>query len=760
MTEAGEYRRGTRRRDKRELRWRVLISATLLGLFSAHVSGLLPIGAISHLENLAYDSRLRATMPFSVDERIVIVGVDEPSLAQEGRWPWPRERIGTLVDRLFDRYGVRSVGLDIVFAEPQDGRRVSSAGGRTHGQWRALGGWLESGEQLEQEQTPDERLAEVLRGRPVTTAMIFRDASDARSVGVLPESVMRWEDLPQGLAPEESLSFTANLPVVADAAPSGFTDNVLLDRDGHYRRVPLFRAHRGEIYPSFALQMAWTEKGGKPRTLDFEHGGGSGLFSGHGLGLGENWVPMDRQAAVNVPFRGPRFSFSYLSAAEVLNESAPEDLLEDRIVLVGAWASRLTQVYATPVAQAMPSVEVQANILSGLLEGRVLHQAQNPVLAELTTLLLVAAILTAVFFYLGGWWAAGATLLILMIYSALNVGAWVTMSLVLPYASVALFIVSLFVLHLLYSQIIEARTRSQLSTVFGQYVPRELVDELSERPQNASLEGESRHMTVLFSDIHGFSGIAEALAPRELTRLMNEFLTGMTRVIQNHRGTIDKYMGDSVMAFWGAPLDAPDHARRAVLAALDMQREMVRLNRQFGERGWPHLRLGIGINTGHMSVGNMGSEFRMAYTVMGDAVNLGSRLEGLTRQYGVGIIASQFTRNAVPEVRFMELGPVAVRGREGPVTLYEPLGLPDQLSQQEQHRAERFEKALDALRAGRDWEVEMLVETLLVDDPLRHRLYRWLLGELRGQDTAQSGEKAETEQEIAGRGESRRENGL
>jgi len=731
-TGADEPRRPARRRDRRELRVRFLISGLLFGLFAAHVSSLLPIGAISHLENLAYDSRLRMTMPFSVDDQIVIVGVDEPTLAQEGRWPWPRDRMANLVDTLFQRYQARSVGLDVVFAEPQDAARSSSSGSRAHSQWRALGGWLEPGEEpTEREQTPDELLAEVFHGRPVVTAMMFRDSDDSRSVGMLPEPVMRWEDLPASLSPIEADSFTANLPVVAEAAPSGFTENALLDQDGHYRRVPLFRTHRGQVYPSFALQMAWNEHGGTPDYPRLSGTRESGLFRGAGLVLGDSRIPLDRDAAIHVPFRGPRFSFPYVSAADVFSGNAPEELLEGRIVLVGAWASRLAQVYATPVAQSMPSVEVQANILSGLLDGRVMHGPINPVSTELVTLALIAIALTAVFIFLGSWWSAAATAMVLGLFSVANLGAWVYLSLILPYASVALFIVALFVVHLLYSQIIEARTRNQLSDVFGQYVPRELVDELSERPQTVSLAGESRHMTVLFSDIHGFSGIAEALAPRELTHLMNEFLTGMTRVIHNHRGTIDKYMGDSVMAFWGAPLDTPDHARQAVLAALDMQREMDRLNRQFGERGWPHLRLGIGINTGNMSVGNMGSEFRMAYTVMGDAVNLASRLEGLTRHYGVGIITSQFTCEAVPEVRFMELGPAAVRGRERPVTLYEPLGLPDQLSEHDRSRAERFEKALDALRGGRDWEVEILAESLLVEDPLRHQLYRWLLTEIR-----------------------------
>ncbi|MDQ2070716.1 CHASE2 domain-containing protein [Natronospira bacteriovora] len=743
---------GTR---QREFRIRLLLTGVLLALFTAHAAGLVHIRAISHLENLAYDSRLRLGMPFSVDPNIVIVGVDEPSLAQEGRWPWPRDRMGVLVEALFQQYGARAVGLDVVFAEPQDGRRVSYAGQRGHSQWRSIGGWLEIPGETRQERSADEWLADALRGRAVGTAMLFRDGDDGRSVGVLPRPLMRWEQLPKGLEPLESESYTANIPVVAEAAVSGFTDNPLLDSDGHYRRVPLLRNHGGQVYASFALQMAWLVLGdeGRPRIQTNAH-----LLtqSQHALDIGSIRIPMESDGGILVPFRGPRFSFSYVSAAEVFNGTASKGLFEDRVVLVGAWASRLGQGYATPVAQSMPNIEVQANILSGLLEGRVLQRPSHAVLTEVVTLFLLGFLLTAAFLYLGSWGTVTAAIAALGLFSAANLIVWQAWSLVLPYASVALFIVALFVIHLIYTQIIEAHSRSQLSRVFGQYVPRELVEELSDHPQPVTLAGESRHMTVLFSDIHGFSGIAEALNPRQLAHLMNEFLTAMTRVIHHHRGTIDKYMGDSVMAFWGAPLDMPDHARRAVLAALDMQEEMHRLNNRFAERGWPRLRLGIGINTGHMSVGNMGSEFRMAYTVMGDAVNLASRLEGLTRQCGVGIICSEFTRNAVPEVRFMELGRTDVRGREGPVTIFEPIGLPDLMDDEQEEQAEKFERALDALRAGRSWEVEMIAEALLVADPGRHRLYRWLLEQLDEVEQPEAGDVSPRRRS----GESDREGGL
>ncbi len=733
------------RTRQRELRVRLLLTMIALMVFAAHASGIAQMRVISHLENLAYDTRLRLAMPFSVDENIVIVGVDEPSLAQEGRWPWPRERMGVLVDRLFEQYRVRAVGLDVVFAEPQDGRRVSSAGVRPHSQWRSIGGWLESPVTGRQEATADELLADSLRGRPVATAMLFRDDDDGRSVGVLPEPLMRWEELPKGLEPLESESYTANIPVVSEAAPSGFTDNPLLDPDGHYRRAPLLRSHGGQVYPSFALKMAWLMNDRVPSEPVRVQAGRLSAHSRYAIDVGEAQIPMDDVAAIQVPFRGPRFSFSYVSAGEVFNGTAPSDLLDGKVVLVGAWASRLGQGYATPVAQSMPSIEVQANILSGLMDGRILYKPVQAVLTEILTLLLIGAILTLAFIRFGGWGALISATLALAGFSLANIMIWQAFSMVIPYAPVSLFIVTLFVLHLVYTQVVEARSRSQLSEVFGQYVPRELVQELAEHPQPVTLAGESRHMTVLFSDIHGFSGIAEALNPRQLTHLMNEFLTAMTRVIHHHRGTIDKYMGDSVMAFWGAPLATPDHARRAVLAALDMQEEMNRLNGRFAERGWPRLRLGIGINTGQMSVGNMGSEFRMAYTVMGDAVNLASRLEGLTRECGVGIIASEFTRDEVPEVRFMELGRTDVRGREGPVTIYEPLGMPDQLSEAQETHSRQFEQALDALRAGRDWEVDMIAESLLVSDPGRHRLYRWLIEEQdrrRGVGDGRMGESA------------------
>jgi len=235
---------------------------------------------------------------------------------------------------------------------------------------------------------------------------------------------------------------------------------------------------------------------------------------------------------------------------------------------------------------------------------------------------------------------------------------------------------------------------------------------MAETPSKIDISGESRELTVLFSDVRGFTTISEGLDPHELTTLMNEMLTPMTHVIHDHRGTIDKYMGDAIMAFWGAPLADTHHARHALDAALDMIKALPMINQRFAERGWPEIHIGVGLNTGVMSVGNMGSEFRMAYTVMGDAVNLGSRLEGLTKQYGVDIIVSEFTRAAVPEYAYRELDRVRVKGKEEPVIIYQPIGLASELEAGALTELERFHEALEFYRQ-QNWDA---AEHLIVNN--------------------------------------------
>ena len=236
----------------------------------------------------------------------------------------------------------------------------------------------------------------------------------------------------------------------------------------------------------------------------------------------------------------------------------------------------------------------------------------------------------------------------LVVVFATNVLVWTEGNLVLPLASGVLMISMLFALNMSYGFFVESRAKRQISGLFGQYVPPELVDEMSKDPEAFSMEGESRELSVLFTDVRGFTTISEGLDPKELSKLMNEFLTPLSRIIYRHRGTIDKYMGDCIMAFWGAPLNDPQNARNAVLAGLEMHKTMESLQPHFKDKGWPPIYIGVGVNSGRMNVGNMGSEIRLAYTVMGDAVNLASRLEGITKQYGVSMIVGESTAQPDP----------------------------------------------------------------------------------------------------------------
>ncbi len=300
-----------------------------------------------------------------------------------------------------------------------------------------------------------------------------------------------------------------------------------------------------------------------------------------------------------------------------------------------------------------------------------------------------------------------ATVAVLAAVVGTNLAVWEYANLVLPLASGVLMILVLFALNMSYGFFVESRAKRQITGRFGQYVPPELVDEMAQNPDKFSMEGESREMSVLFSDVRGFTTISEGLDPRQLSQLMNEFLTPLTRVIYRSRGTIDKYMGDCIMAFWGAPLTDPQHARNAVLAGLEMQAAMDALQPQFRSRGWPELHIGVGVNSGRMSVGNMGSDVRVAYTVMGGAVNLASRLEGLTKEYGVSMIVGEATRAACPDMVFRELDRVMPKGTTEPVAIFAPVGPAAGVDKSTHDELALWHQALKQYRA-QEWDLAEL----------------------------------------------------
>ncbi|MFA6178278.1 MAG: adenylate/guanylate cyclase domain-containing protein [Candidatus Methylopumilus sp.] len=340
--------------------------------------------------------------------------------------------------------------------------------------------------------------------------------------------------------------------------------------------------------------------------------------------------------------------------------------------------------------------------------------------AEFVMLLLVGLLLAILLPVLNPLLATALTTGVFIFAVIFNLLVWQFANLVLPLASLLLMVSLMYVLNMSYGFFVESRGKRQLAGLFGQYVPPELVDEMAKDPEAFSLEGESRELTVLFSDVRGFTTISEGLDPKQLTQLMNEFLTPMTHVIHHNRGTIDKYMGDAIMAFWGAPLVDNNHAKHALQAAMGMMKSLDELQKQFVAKGWPAIKIGVGLNTGMMTVGNMGSEFRMAYTVMGDAVNLGSRLESLTKNYGVYIIVSEFTKAKVPEYLYRELDIVRVKGKDEPVAIFEPICEVGQEDKATKDELKLYRETLKLYRA-QSWDLaEMQFINLQKINPQRY----------------------------------------
>jgi adenylate cyclase len=276
---------------------------------------------------------------------------------------------------------------------------------------------------------------------------------------------------------------------------------------------------------------------------------------------------------------------------------------------------------------------------------------------------------------------------------------------------------TIYTINMLFGYLFEARSRSHMDSLFGQYVPPDLVKEMSRDPENYSLASQKRELSVLFTDIRGFTTISEGLDASDLSQLMDEYLTPMTRIVHESLGTIDKYIGDAVMAFWGAPVFHPHHADQAVGAGMAMLAALEDLNVSFAKQGWPEVRIGVGVNTGMMSVGNMGSRFRRAYTVLGDAVNLGSRLEGITKVYGVSFIVSEATAQSAGRYLYRELDRVRVKGKAKPVTILEPLGVEEEVPAEVRERARSFQHFLFLYRSQSWDQAEEMLHRLQEDEP-------------------------------------------
>ncbi len=684
-------------------------------------------GLRDRLEHLAYDLRLNLGLPGQAAPHpdILVVTVDEESLQRVGRWPWPRERIAQLVRRLAEA-GAAVLAFDFLFSEPEQGLRIPLG----LLQDPRLPDDLRHALASTAGHAGDARLAEALAGLDAVLGFILHPESRIASAPPFAPPEFETGDMPADLLPVPELpGATFNLPVLSRAARGHGFLSVLPDEDGVIRRVPLLIRHAGRLYPSLALETARTFLLADRIRIESARTASGPVITG--LRLADRWIPTDARGFALVPFHR-QGNFRRIPAWRILSDEFDPAEVEGRILLLGATALALSDLRPTPVHSALPGVLIHASLLAGLLEGSLpvapdwIHGA-NGTLIVLLGLLLI---------WLGPRLSAPMLIPTALGLLALLVGGnlwlWRTQGLALAMATPVL------VLGLLtgwfavagFAQATSARRR--LQDAFGQYVPPQIVERMAEAPEAWHDRGETREMTVLFADIRGFTTLSETLSAGELRDLLNRFFTPMTRVLFEHGATIDKYVGDMIMAFWNAPVDDPDHARHAVEAALSMRREMQRINTLFAREGLPALRIGIGINTGPMHVGDMGSEFRRAYTVLGDSVNLGSRLEGLTRLYGVDIVVGPATAEAATGMIFRPLDRIRVKGRHQAVDVFEPLGYRDAIDSGTLLALREWEAFLDCFRAARLQEARERLVALSGTVPLPlQALYRERLEILR-----------------------------
>ncbi len=694
------------------------VGAALFGLMILHISGALRLPLIEEVEEYLYDVRLRWTMPRTIDERVVILDLDERSIAAEGHWPWGRDKLAELTNILFDEYEVRVLAWDMLFAEAEETTAM-----------RLLD---DLGPVLQQDQLEID--LEELRGQ-YQTNQLFADANVARNVilgFVFKQVVPERESPTSGMLPIPSLFAEQlegiDIPFYKAAGYVGAFDMLQEATefgaffsypriDDVTRITPLLEEYEGDIYESLGLAAARLYLGNPPIQFGFADGEEFSGLTLESLNLGDIVIPVDEKTQVYIPFRGEQGSFPYVSMTDVLNRNVSKDRLRDKLVMVGTSSAGLLDLRATPVADSYVGVEVHANIASGILDQRFMSSPSYLVGIEFLQLFINLLLLAIVVPLLSPLKAVVTILALGTTNVVFNFYFWNAQQMVLPLASVLIAIGLMSFAQITYDYFVESRRKERLGRMFGQYIPAELVEEIDASGEELSLEGENREMSVLFSDVRGFTTISESFDPIELTQLMNEFLTPITRIIHENRGTVDKYMGDAVMAFWGAPLKDEQHAQHALVAALEMVDAMKEVTAAFDAKGWPAIKVGIGISSGPMNVGNMGSSFRVAYTVMGDVVNLGSRLEVQTKSYGANIIVSQETEAMVWGFKMRELDLIRVKGKFEPITIYEPLGRNEDISDEFSREIDDYHEALALYRSMKFGEAKATFERLHSANP-------------------------------------------
>lgn len=637
------------------------------------------------MELKTLDLRIASRGSLPTGGETVIAVIDEKSLNELGRWPWPRTTIAKLLDKL-KASGAKSVGFDIIFSEPDNNSslktiiELSSAmkkNGISDGNLALLNKKKATAD-------TDAALAKsIARVQNVTLGYFFHLSS--KEIEHLSEkeiiqntnnlkncrfqivncSEKNSDDsvLPKAYAP------VANLPILSNAAVNSGYFNIIHDSDGSMRWLPLVIKYGDHYYSSLSLSVLQQYLDWPLLSLNLA---GYGTES---IRIGDITIPTDESGRLLINYLGPAKTFPHYSISDIIQGKIPAEKFRNKIVLVGATAIGIYDLRVTPFGATYPGVEIHATAIDNILHRNFLIYSGFTKFFDLCAIIVFGLLMGLIVARMKAVKSMLFAVVLIGIFMAVNMFFFTSYNVWLNLIYPLLTMITIYLGITVYRYITEEREKKKIRGAFQYYLTASVINEMLKDPSKLKLGGDKKDLSVLFSDIRGFTTISEKLSPEELVHLLNEYLTAMTDVVFKYDGTLDKYMGDAIMAIFGAPLSQPDHAGRACRTALDMMKELKSLQKKWQEEGKPALNIGIGINSGDMVVGNMGSQMRFDYTVMGDMVNLGSRLEGTNKEYGTNIICSEFTYNAVAD--FMccrELDWVRVKGKKLPVKIYELLG--------------------------------------------------------------------------------------
>jgi len=633
--------------------------------------------------------------PVPVTEQVVIVDIDEKSLQSYGQWPWSRSIMASLITQLRDD-GAGIVGLDIVFAEADKSVKPYN--------------------KEDNESCPDrydKEFASVIYASPVIGGYFFSFDFNTTQEASIP-AVFVEKGLSKGRYIPEPIGARFNIDCLQDAFFSSGFFNTIPDHGGMIRRIPLLMRYHDILYPSLALEMIRIYTNTDKVVVQNSK---TGVDS---IQLSNFAIPTDRHARMHINFRGPSKSFRYISASDVIQQKVDPSVFAGKFVLIGTSAIGLADLKPTPFDTVMPGVEIHANMIDTVLSNSMISTPHNIELIDLTMIFLIVVLSALVFYLLNGWLIIPALLFFLYglyrLFFVLLFEEGVVINILMPFIS--LFATMLLTLLLRY--LFTSRQKQQLQKAFAQKVSPAVMHDILTNETHDLLVPKEKDVTVFFSDIRSFTTISETIGkPKDVILLLNEYLTPMVESIVQHHGTIDKFIGDAVMAYWNAPTDVANHADRAVESAIEQLLTLKEINRKIeqyqkeqyclvkkainqntAERKAHYdmmINIGIGINTGVVTIGEMGSYGRSDYTIIGDHVNLASRLEGLCKTYGVLLIISETTKDALTgNYHIRELDWVRVKGKSKPVSIYEVL-----IEEVSQEELEKYNSALDLYRKSK-----------------------------------------------------------